>query len=88
MSYNFKLKELRTIKGISQQELADMLGIRQEQISRYESGVQEPTLDKLVKLAQALELTLDELVVYEKAHTEYSNELSEIRDSIREKKSR
>ena len=50
-----KLKELRKEKGISQQELADMVGVSRNTISSLETGQYEPT----AKLALILSIALD-----------------------------
>lgn len=59
---NLKLKELRLIKGISQQEIADYLHCTSVTYSRYENGSRSPSLDLLVKLADYFDVTLDYLL--------------------------
>jgi transcriptional regulator with XRE-family HTH domain len=56
-----KIKKHRTIKGLSQKEIAISLGIDQAQYSRIESGKVEPTLSSLEKIADALNVKLTEL---------------------------
>lgn len=58
---NLRLKELRQIKGISQQEIADYLHCTAVTYSRYENGSRSPSLDLLVKLADYFDVTLDYL---------------------------
>ncbi len=50
----------RTQKGITQKELANLIGTKQSAISRFESGDYNPTISFLYKLADALnaELTI------------------------------
>ena len=50
-----KLKEIRKEKNISQQELADMVGVSRNTISSLETGQYEPT----AKLALILSIALD-----------------------------
>ena len=50
-----KLKEIRKEKNISQQELADMVGVSRNTISSLETGQYEPT----AKLALTLSIALD-----------------------------
>lgn len=50
-----KLKEIRKEKNISQQELADMVGVSRNTISSLETGQYEPT----AKLALILSVALD-----------------------------
>lgn len=75
MNYKLKLKELRKKKGKSQKELADMIGIAYQNISDYERGIQIPNLERSVQIAQALNITLDELIEYDKAHEQYTDKL-------------
>lgn len=49
-----QLAEARLEKGISQAELARMIGTQRSNICRLESGAQNPTLDMLLKIAGAL----------------------------------
>jgi transcriptional regulator with XRE-family HTH domain len=56
------LKEGRTNKGISQQELAKLAGVHYTNIGRYERGDASPSADVLNKIASALELSPDYLM--------------------------
>jgi len=56
-----KIKKHRTVKGLSQKEIALEVGIDQAQYSRIESGKVEPTLSSLEKIADALGVRLTEL---------------------------
>lgn len=57
-----RLKELRSERGLSQKELADVLDCSVTVYSRYETGAREPSLDTLIHLADFYGVTLDELV--------------------------
>jgi putative transcriptional regulator len=58
------LREKRTEKGLSQQELARISGVSQQAISAIESGDRENTrVDKLYLLAKALGCAMDDLYV-------------------------
>ena len=58
------LADIRINKGLTQREIAERMGggMTQETISLYENGKQKPLPENLVRLADALECTLDELV--------------------------
>lgn len=56
------LKNIREKKGISQAQLAAMLGVTQGAVSAWETGRWEPSIDALKKIAQILEVTVDELI--------------------------
>jgi phage repressor protein C with HTH and peptisase S24 domain len=50
------LKKTRIAKGLSQQEVADYIGVAQRTYSMYEDGSRNPKFDKVVLLRQILEL--------------------------------
>src|SRR4051795_12641854 len=55
------IKRLRQEAGLSQAGLAAAAGVHTRQITRYESGEQQPALGVAHRLAVALGVTLDEL---------------------------
>lgn len=56
-----KMQQARKIK-LTQAQLADIIGAMQKDVSRWEQGVVKPNTDTLIKLSQALECTVDELI--------------------------
>ena len=56
-----RIKLLRQERKWTQAELAEHLGIHQKQISAYERGVNLPSTDILIKLAEVFDVTLDYL---------------------------
>jgi len=75
MNFSFKLKEVRKKKGLKQEDLASLLNIKQQQVSKYEKSDYNPSLERLIEIAVALDVTLDELVEIKKTHAEYSEEM-------------
>ena len=57
-----ELQRIRKEKGVSQQELADALGVTQGTISAWESGRWNPTVENLRAAALFLGVTVDELI--------------------------
>ena len=55
------MKEARTQKGLSQQELADKLGVSRQTINAIEKGDYNPTIKLCIAICKALGKTLDEL---------------------------
>ncbi len=49
---------LRKIKGLTQAEVAERAGISRTNVTRFESGEYNPTLEMLVKLAAAMDLDI------------------------------
>ena len=62
MCFHIYLKKCRTDKGISQKDLAAMIGVAPSTYSQYESGVREPDVMKIKKIAKALKVTGDYLL--------------------------
>ena len=56
------LRKLRINKGISQQQLADVIGTSQQSVNKYENHRVEPDISALIKLADYFETTIDYLV--------------------------
>ncbi len=62
MGLGEKIYKLRTEKKLSQGDLADALEVSRQSISKWETNSSVPELDKLVKLSEIFDLSLDELV--------------------------
>ena len=56
------LRELREKKRLSQQQLADWLGLTRSSISNYENNTQTPPADTLVRLADIYGVSVDYLL--------------------------
>lgn len=70
----FNLKEIRQEKGLSQTDLAKKMGISSQAVQQFENGVRTPSLERAVEIAQALEITLDELIEFRQIQTKISNQ--------------
>jgi transcriptional regulator with XRE-family HTH domain len=64
-----QLKEWRTRRALTLQDLSDRTGITKANISRIELGLQEPRASSIRKLAQALDITIDQLMGWNDATT-------------------
>ena len=53
------LRRFRNIKGMSQQQVADYLGVSRQAYTRYEMGQREPGIDVLTKLAKLYNYQVD-----------------------------
>jgi transcriptional regulator with XRE-family HTH domain len=65
MSFQFgeSLKAARLHASLTQQELADMIGVKRKQIiSNWEKGIVEPNIETLLRLADCLNVSLDHLL--------------------------
>lgn len=62
MSLGENIKNKRQELKLSQEYLADQLGVSRQAVSKWETGQSEPTASNLVKLAAVFEISLSELV--------------------------
>jgi putative transcriptional regulator len=56
------IKERRTAKGMTTEELAGIVGVTRMAISLFENGERTPSLYNAVRLAEALDTTVENLV--------------------------
>lgn len=61
MGKNYAMKQARAAAGLSQQELADRLGVSRQTINAIEKGDYNPTIRLCIAICHALDKTLDEL---------------------------
>jgi transcriptional regulator with XRE-family HTH domain len=57
-----RLFELRKKKNLSQEELADKIGVSRQAVSKWERAESSPDTDNLIELARLYEISLDELL--------------------------
>lgn len=62
MSFGEKLKEYREYKSMTQEQLANKIGVAKSTIAGYEKGNRTPDVKKIKKLADALGITGDDLL--------------------------
>ncbi|MFP4347546.1 MAG: helix-turn-helix domain-containing protein [Thermodesulfobacteriota bacterium] len=62
MPFAQKLSTLRNERGLTQQEMANLIGVGIAQIRRYEKGNSSPTLEVIKKVAHTLGISADELI--------------------------
>jgi transcriptional regulator with XRE-family HTH domain len=71
-----RIKKLRLSKDISQERLAEIMGISPKYLSNIERGKENPTLDIFMKLANALKVEVSEVFNY--SHEKSSKELRQM----------
>ncbi len=62
MTLGKRICDLRTAKNLSQGDLAEALDVSRQSVSKWETDTSVPDLDKLVKLCNLFEVSMDELV--------------------------
>lgn len=58
-----RLQELRKRDGYSQEQLAEMLGISRQAVSKWESGQGNPEIDNVIKLAEIYHVSTDYILL-------------------------
>ena len=58
-----KLKDIRIKTGLSQKAFAECIGTTQQNISNYENGLTEPSVDCLKRIAREFSVSLDEILL-------------------------
>ena len=62
MSIGNKIKEYRELNKMTQKDIAEVLEVEPGTISKYESGIIEPNIESLKRLAEKFNITVDELI--------------------------
>ena len=65
MNFSESLSKYRKATGISQEKLAEMLGVSRQAVSKWETGETQPEMANLLAICKILKVTPDELLGYE-----------------------
>ena len=60
--FSLNLKKIRKDNNLSQEELADMLCVSRQAISKWESGSAYPEMEKIIALCEKFNLNIDDLL--------------------------
>lgn len=61
MNIGYKIKELRKQRGMTQEQLAEHIGISFQSVSKWENGIALPDIVHMPVLASLFGVTIDEL---------------------------
>ena len=75
------LKELRNEKGITQEQLAEELGVSNRTVSRWETGFNMPDISVLIEIADYFDVSIPEIINGERK-SEMNEEVKEMATSI------
>lgn len=67
MMFAENLVALRKVHAMSQEELAERIGVSRQTLSKYETGESLPDIEKCKALADVFGITVDDLICYEKS---------------------
>ena len=76
MSFAENLKQLRKVRQLSQEELAEILDVSRQAVSKWEQGIGYPEVEKLMSLSSKLNISLDSLMgteIAQESNTEKKN---------------
>lgn len=62
MSFRDNLQHLRATRNMTQEQLAMLLGVSRQSVTKWEAEKSYPEMDKLIKICQLFECSLDDLV--------------------------
>ena len=62
MTLGEHILQYRTARGWSQEDLADALEVSRQSVSKWETDASTPELDKIVRLSEIFQVSIDELV--------------------------
>lgn len=63
MTFQERLYSLRRARGLSQEELAHIVGVSRQAVQKWEAGTSRPDLDNLTALARCFDVSLDYLIL-------------------------
>ena len=81
MTLGQRIQELRKRAGLTQEQLAEQLGVTRQAVSKWESDNGVPELDALIALSRYFKLTLGELLGVEEPRREESRREEPSRDT-------
>lgn len=74
MELHENLSALRKAKGLSQEDMAEKLGVSRQAISKWENGLTSPEMANIAKLCEILEVTPNKLLGYEETEDKNSEQ--------------
>ena len=81
MNCSKKLQTLRKEKGLSQEKLAEMVGVSRQAISKWELGQSYPEMDNLITLSNIFDVNIDSLVKNNEINTNIENKQNSNEDA-------
>lgn len=62
MAFSENIREAREREGLSQEDFAELIGVTQQTVSKYESGIKLPSISTLSDIADVLKCSTDYLL--------------------------
>ena len=64
-TFRCELKKYRQLKGLTQEQLGELVGVRRETIMRLEAGKYNPSLKLAVDISRAVEAPIEEIFLFD-----------------------
>lgn len=77
------LRQIRKSKGITMKQLGQMVGTAESTISLYERGIHDPDITTLNRLADVLDVSVDELIGRNESQKDAADDAWELRERLR-----
>ena len=65
----YNIRRFREAKGLTQEQLAERLNVTRQAVSNWETEKTQPDIDTLQRIAQVLEVSVEELIYGERSST-------------------
>ena len=78
MSFADNLKQIRKEHNLSQEEMAELLNVSRQAVSKWEQGVGYPEVEKLLELSSKLDISLDQLMDVKAGAQDTISDVSEV----------
>ena len=78
MSFADNLKQVRKEHNLSQEELAELLNVSRQAVSKWEQGMGYPEVEKLLELSSKLDISLDQLMDVRTIAQDDTSDVSEV----------
>ena len=77
MTLEEQIRNYRKQAGMSQEKMAELIGVSRQAITKWENGTGTPDIANLVAIAELFQISLDELLLNEKREKKQSGEVLE-----------
>ena len=86
MDIGTKLKDARVLAGLTQEQVAEELGISRQTMSNWENGKTYPDIVSVIKMSDLYSVSLDHLLKDKAPQSDYIDYLAESTDTVKSKK--
>ncbi|EJE7233483.1 helix-turn-helix transcriptional regulator [Clostridium botulinum] len=85
MEISERLQQLRKLANYSQEQLADMLNVSRQAISKWESGQSNPDINNVIKLSGIYNVSTDYILIGKEPNSESTENKTETKCEVKKK---